>query len=854
MSPIDAGRPLKVALFVHYFFPEHFYGTEAYTLLVARGLQALGHEPVVVTATGSDEPPQASFVERYEWEGVPVWRVDKTLFPVREILDTYEQPAMREVHERLLRALQPDLVHVTHLINHTASLLEVTAALGIPTFATLTDFFGFCFNNRLQAADGRLCGGPNGARSNCTACYLKDAAAAPWASAKLKAANRPLVRRLVAETVARTAGPDGRAFGIRVDDLKRRPGLLRERYRIYRAMVAPTRFLRDAYAANGFEAPLVLSRFGIDIDRSPKPPRPDPERVRLAFVGQMAPHKGPHLLLEALKAVGSPRLSVDLWGSESQDPAYAAKLRGLAEGLPMRFRGTFPSAETAALMAGTDVLVIPSTWYENSPLILLQALATHTPVIVADVQGLTEFVEEGRSGLVFARGDADALASALRRFAEDPALAERMSATTVYARTPVDMVADLVQTWRSYAPELFDRFADESGTALRFIDVDEVRGDPGVELRPLDAAGVLLRPQAVGVEDFSESGTPHIFHFAFEQNVSAKALAAFGPQAEARGSMLLRLPGNRLHLPRNGGTEDTRGFVEYLRSLPESSRDARFHSGLRWSETGEIELDEVEPVVLPGDVFWATADEPYNYGVWLLQTLPAVARAEREGLDCSLLCHAPLAWQQEILRRAAPRLFERLVQQDLELAYRAAGRLWTVVQDRRNFVVTPSEASVVDDIVTSALERCGAATPERIFVSRLSRSKSAPGYRTLLNEEALAEAMREEGFAVVEPESLPFLEQVALFARARYVVGPGGAGLFNAVFCRPGTTVLTIESSNSWVDAHANIFASRGLNYAVAFGRQEADDPGPQKRWTVPVDAVIDMVRRVDPAQATAAA
>lgn len=450
-----SGRPLKIALFVHYFFPDHIFGTEAYTLLVAKGLQRLGHQPVVVTATGYGESAQASFVEETAWDGVPVVRVDKNLFPVREIVDTYHQPAMRSVHERLLRKLRPDLVHVTHLINHTAALLEATAALNIPTFATLTDFFGFCFNNRLQADDGSLCAGPNASRSNCVACYMKDMAASPWVSPRLKPLRRPLVRRIAAKAATHLGGGVDRRLGVQAADLKARPGSLRDRYRTYRAMVAPTRFLRDAYLANDFEAPLVLSAFGIDIDRSPKPPSPDPQIVRLCFVGQLAAHKGPHLLLEAMRGLGSDRLQLDLWGSEAQDPAYAARLRSLADGLPVTFRGTFSSDRTAAVMAAADALVIPSTWYENSPLILLQALATHTPVVVSDVLGMTEFVEPERSGLVFRRGDANALASALRRFVLDPELARRLSATTSYLRTPDDMVADLVATWRTHAPDAF---------------------------------------------------------------------------------------------------------------------------------------------------------------------------------------------------------------------------------------------------------------------------------------------------------------------------------------------------------------------------------------------------------------
>jgi glycosyltransferase involved in cell wall biosynthesis len=443
---------MKIALFVHCFYPGHFYGTEAYTLSLAKALQALGHEPVVVSATFAGEAPQSDFIVRYDWDGVPVVAIDKNQLPNRGIRDTYDQSAMRVVHERLLRGLKPDVAHVTHLINHTAALLDVTSALGIPTFGTLTDFFGFCLNNKLQAADNGLCAGPNPSRSNCMACYIKDAALAPTASSALKAASRPPVREIASAVMVRTNGLPGVRLGFAPRDIVDRPGVLAEKYKAFSGLIAPSTFLHDAYLANGLATPLRLSHFGIEIDRRPKPPSATPDKIRLGFIGQIAPHKGPHLVLEAMRELAATNLSLELWGPESQSPDYSTQLRTLAAELDVRFRGTFPVERTAEILAELDVLVVPSTWYENSPLILLQALATHTPVIVSDTLGMTEFVEGGRTGFSFARGDVHALAAVLRRFAERPALAVEMSAQTAYARTPLDMARDVVELYRQHAP------------------------------------------------------------------------------------------------------------------------------------------------------------------------------------------------------------------------------------------------------------------------------------------------------------------------------------------------------------------------------------------------------------------
>ena len=107
--------------------------------------------------------------------------------------------------------------------------------------------------------------------------------------------------------------------------------------------------------------------------------------------------------------------------------------------MPVRFMGTFPPEKMRDVLDEIDVLVIPSRWYENSPLVLLNALASHTPVIVSDVAGMTEFVRDGVNGYAFARGDAAALAQVLRRIDADRDALRALSATTDYAVTTLAM-------------------------------------------------------------------------------------------------------------------------------------------------------------------------------------------------------------------------------------------------------------------------------------------------------------------------------------------------------------------------------------------------------------------------------
>lgn len=442
---------MKIALYVHCFFPQHYFGTEAYTLTLAKELKALGHSPTVVSATFQGEPRQDRFIHEYEWEGIPVIAIDKNVVPHSTVEETYDQPILRWVHERILRRIQPDVVHVCHLINHTIAVLEASRALGLPVFATLTDFFGFCLTNKLETADGSLCAGPSASRSNCIQCHLKAAGKTGGRLSRLLGGSslvRAPASRLLA--LAGRVRPRTRVQSLRPADITTRPDRLRSALATYREAIAPSGFLLDAYRANGFPSPLRSSHFGLEIDRRAKPPSSTPDKVRLGYVGQIEPHKGVDILLKAMREAGRSNLSLAIWGDETQNAAHAAELRRLSEGLDVQFSGTFGRDRIAEVFAGIDMLVIPSTWYENSPLILLQALATHTPVIVSDVAGLTEFMTEGISGFAFPRGSVGGLAQLLRQVGDDPAIAARMSATTHYERSLQDMARDVLTMYADH--------------------------------------------------------------------------------------------------------------------------------------------------------------------------------------------------------------------------------------------------------------------------------------------------------------------------------------------------------------------------------------------------------------------
>ena len=428
---------MRVLFLVHDFLPAHPAGTELYTGGIARALAARGHE-VHVFATEKDIARTHLALERRTWEGLPVHELVNNLF-YADFRETWDHPPAAAAFARVLDELRPDVVHAMHLLYLSVGCLEEAARRGIPVFFTLHDFWLSCprFGQRLHP-DGGLCATVDFER--CGTCL-----------ATFKFAQSPLERR-VAGVVAGVKGVTGldlstplRAVGERLrkaggppapvaaGEAARFAALARERSDELRARVvpcverffAPSEFLRARMIEWGLPAERVERLdYGLDLAPFAGFARVSAPELRVTFVGTLAPHKAPHLLLEALALLPAElraRVRVTLHGPKTHVPDYVAELERRAQELGARLPGTLARGALAGALAETDVLVVPSVWYENSPFTIHEARATRTPLLVSDLGGMAELVTEGRHGWRFPPGDAQALARHLARLAHDRA-------------------------------------------------------------------------------------------------------------------------------------------------------------------------------------------------------------------------------------------------------------------------------------------------------------------------------------------------------------------------------------------------------------------------------------------------
>lgn len=405
---------MQIVLPVHHFPPRYTAGAELYTYRLARWLQSHGHTVEVVAiediATGSPTQIEA-VLDRYQ--EIPVWRLHFNLLkaPQRRLWE-FDNPLLGEWFERYFERRRPDLVHFQAGYLIGAAPIFAAHRAHVPIVLTLHDYWYLCPQHTLQRSDGQLCAAPPPDPSECARCRL-------WNYPPYQHLNRwPQVRAWLAKFPFFADGD--------LMDLRRKR--LQAALDCVAQVVALSQFMARLFAGYVDEERLVFCRAGIDVERFRRPAGQGAgPAMRFGYVGQVAPHKGVHLLLEAFQALRGQPIELHIWGGSEANPAYGALLQQQAAGDPrIFFHGRFPNERLPEILHSLDYVVVPSTWYENCPLAILEAHAAQVPVITADQGGMAELVEHDRDGLHFQMGSAADLARMLQRILDEPELNARL--------------------------------------------------------------------------------------------------------------------------------------------------------------------------------------------------------------------------------------------------------------------------------------------------------------------------------------------------------------------------------------------------------------------------------------------
>ncbi|MGA9117518.1 MAG: glycosyltransferase family 4 protein [Bacteroidota bacterium] len=297
----------------------------------------------------------------------------------------------REARDRmrdLLRETRPDVAHIHGLWHELSpSILPVLRRAGIPVAQTLHDYKLLCPNSTFVSGE-----------SLCERC-------------KVRRYHNVVLRRCKRNSLTASLLACAEAV------VHKMAGLVERNVNLF---LTPSRFLLEKLREYGVPTRAVHVPNFIDAGRFS--PCYEPEDY-FVYAGRLVGVKGVRTLLAAMRRVKGARLYVagrgDLEG-ELKDYARREGLGGVV------FAGHLDADELKALLRRARAMVVPSEWYENYSMTVLEAFASGIPVIASAIGGLPEQVREGETGYLFPPGDGERLAEAMLRLAEHPEEAVRM--------------------------------------------------------------------------------------------------------------------------------------------------------------------------------------------------------------------------------------------------------------------------------------------------------------------------------------------------------------------------------------------------------------------------------------------
>jgi glycosyltransferase involved in cell wall biosynthesis len=196
-------------------------------------------------------------------------------------------------------------------------------------------------------------------------------------------------------------------------------------------VLVATRFMAETLHRHGLETKRI-HHIPFGIDQTPitrVSTKGTQKHLCIGFIGTLYYHKGAHVLLEAVRSLPPEMpLKVKIYGQLDQFPQYANTLQSMAgNDHRIEFCGSFPTSDIGVIFSELDVLVVPSLWYENSPLILSYAQAARVPILATASEGMNEAIADGENGLLFSKGDANGLANIIRMLCNDRPMVQYLS-------------------------------------------------------------------------------------------------------------------------------------------------------------------------------------------------------------------------------------------------------------------------------------------------------------------------------------------------------------------------------------------------------------------------------------------
>ena len=350
------------------------------------------HEVIIFTRIEDEFKESYTIQDTFE-NGCRIIRVNK---PGRDYTfrSKYQDDKIAQIFQQLIDDFVPDIVHINHLSHLSTQIIDIIKEREIPILFTLHDYWMICIKGQLINNENELCPGPS--LRKCADC------------------NRKYF--ISHENVLTEIGSWMNWMRV-----------INEKIDLF---IAPSLFLKNVYEEYGIQQKKIIHMdYGFDkmkINAS-NIKKNKSHKIRFGYLGRIIPVKGIVTLIDAFNQVDHSKAELNIYG---KIPSSFLYLKSRVYDSVVSFKGGYNYSNICEVLSNIDVLVVPSIWYENSPLVIHEAFLARIPVIASNLGGMAELISNEKNGLLFESGNVEDLIEKMNIFIQNPELIEKYSQET----------------------------------------------------------------------------------------------------------------------------------------------------------------------------------------------------------------------------------------------------------------------------------------------------------------------------------------------------------------------------------------------------------------------------------------
>ena len=399
---------LRILQVIHGYPIRYNAGSENYTQTLARQLVLAGHEVQVFTR--EEDPFKPDFIltydeDKFNLSAGETYTIPLHIINVARLKDRFCNEGVDNQFHKVLVEFQPHIVHFQHLNHLSTSLISIAKEYGSSVIYTLHDYWLACPRGQfLQVNYGEetpyiLCDGQEDQKCaiHCYSRYFTG------------------------------------LHEIEHTDLKywtnwiyTRMEHIRSQLPLIDIFIAPSPTIKMRMEKELSIPPekILYCDYGFNLQHLSGRARIHEEKIVFGYIGTHTIAKGIDYLIKAFAQLTRPA-TLRIWGRERSEITPFLKI--LIKDLQLPSFLTiewFPEYKNSDIVVDVfnrvDIIVVPSIWDENSPLVIHEALQCHVPVITANKGGMADFIKEDINGMLFEHRNKESLTDRMQYLLEHP--------------------------------------------------------------------------------------------------------------------------------------------------------------------------------------------------------------------------------------------------------------------------------------------------------------------------------------------------------------------------------------------------------------------------------------------------